>query len=177
MSRRSKAIFILAAGTILLMAMAGTFVFGGYRVNWTPSYPYGLWQIVPLDRSASVGDRVFICLHAGREVDLARERGYLPNGLCPSGSAPLIKTIVASAGQSVRIEDEVIVDGVPLANSRVVTRDGAGRPIEPWAGGVISTGDVFLFSDFVASYDSRYFGPVSATGILGLAQPVLTFAP
>jgi len=38
-------------------------------------------------------------------------------------------------------------------------------------------GTLFLHSDFVGSYDSRYFGPLPAEGTLGLAQEVLTFAP
>ncbi|MDX0760458.1 conjugal transfer protein TraF, partial [Sinorhizobium medicae] len=36
---------------------------------------------------------------------------------------------------------------------------------------------VFLHSRFAGSYDSRYFGPVPASGILGLAQEVLTYEP
>lgn len=176
-SRQDKAIFILAAGFVFLGALAGAFALGGYRVNFTLSYPRGLWQIVALDRPITVGDRVFICLPAGPEVDVALGRGYLLDGLCPSGVAPLIKTVVALAGQDVRVEGSVIVDGVPLPDSRVAARDGAGRPMRRWAGGTIPVDYVFVFSDFVASYDSRYFGPAPATGILGLARPVLTLAP
>ncbi|MFZ1812823.1 MAG: conjugal transfer protein TraF, partial [Rhizobiaceae bacterium] len=32
-------------------------------------------------------------------------------------------------------------------------------------------------SDFAGSYDSRYFGPIPGTGLLGRARPVLTFDP
>ncbi|WP_404406873.1 conjugative transfer signal peptidase TraF [Pelagibacterium halotolerans] len=177
MTRRGRALAIIGAGVVMLAAMAGAFAFAGYRVNFTPSYPLGLWQIVPLDRPAGVGDRVFVCPPPGPVVDLARERGYLPGGLCPAGTAPLIKTIVAMPGQVVRIGTQVLIDGVPLENSRVLPCDGEGRLMTPWAGGEIPAGDVFLHSDFVASYDSRYFGPIPADGILGLAREILTLTP
>jgi len=45
----------------------------------------------------------------------------------------------------------------------------------PAPGGVVPSGYLFLHSSFASSYDSRYFGPVPATGLLGLARPVLTF--
>ena len=177
MTRRAKALATVGAGVVVLALLGGTFDLGGYRVNLTPSYPLGLWQVEPLDRTATVGDRVFICLPSGPAVELARERGYLPGGLCPAGAAPLIKTIVAMSGQVIRIDDQVVIDGIPLASSRVVWRDGEGRRMAPWTGGPVPAGEVFLHSDFAASYDSRYFGPVPTTGILGLAQEILTFTP
>ena len=56
-------------------------------------------------------------------------------------------------------------------------RDGAGRPLIPWPGGIVRVGQIFLYSPFAGSYDSRYFGPVPVAGILGLARPLLTFEP
>ncbi|RUW00077.1 conjugal transfer protein TraF, partial [Mesorhizobium sp. M1A.F.Ca.IN.022.05.2.1] len=38
-------------------------------------------------------------------------------------------------------------------------------------------GFLFLHSDFAGSYDSRYFGPIPASGLLGRARPLLTFQP
>jgi len=46
-----------------------------------------------------------------------------------------------------------------------------------YAGGTIPEGEVFLHSEFVGSYDSRYFGPLPSNGILGLAREILTFSP
>ena len=177
MTRRGRALAIIGAGAVLLGSMAAAFEWGGYRVNFTPSYPLGIWQIQALDRLAAVGDRVFICPPSGPAVDLARARFYLPRGLCPAGTAPLIKTVVALAGQSIRVEGQVIIDDVPLAASTVHAQDAEGRPMKPWMGGIVPLGEVFLHSDFVGSYDSRYFGPLPAAGILGLAREVLTFTP
>jgi conjugative transfer signal peptidase TraF len=109
-------------------------------------------------------------------MEEAAQRGYLRRGLCPGGYAPLIKTIVATAGQSVEVGHSVSIDHIPLARSVLVSLDGKGRSLAPYSGGVITDGFVFLHSDFVGSYDSRYFGPVPAAGIVGLAKEVLTIA-
>lgn len=177
MTRQRRALATIGTGVVLLGAMAAAFAWGGYRVNFTPSYPLGLWQIETLDRPVAIGDRVFICPPSGPAVDLARERFYLPRGPCPAGTAPLIKTVVALAGQSIRVDGQVIIDDVPLAASTVHALDAEGRPMKPWMGGVVPVGEVFLHSDFVGSYDSRYFGPIPADGILGLAREILTFTP
>ncbi|MCB1419113.1 MAG: S26 family signal peptidase, partial [Notoacmeibacter sp.] len=47
----------------------------------------------------------------------------------------------------------------------------------PAPGGVVPPDTVFLHSTLRGSYDSRYFGPILAAGILGLAKPVFTFTP
>ncbi|WP_127071452.1 conjugative transfer signal peptidase TraF [Pelagibacterium lentulum] len=177
MSGRRAALAVLGAGAIMLGALAAAFAYGGYRVNFTPSYAYGLWRIEPLDREVRAGDRIFICPPADTAAELALERGYLPRGLCPSGTGPLIKTVVALPGQSVEIDGQVIIDGEPLPFSRVLSADAEGRAMPVYAGGQIGEGVLFLHSDFVGSYDSRYFGPIPAEGVLGLAREVLTFAP
>ena len=177
MTGRRQALLVIGAGTVMLAAMAAFFGFGGYRVNFTPSYAYGLWKIEPLDREVLVGDRLFICLPRGQAARLGLERGYLVSGLCPSGTGPLIKTVVALPGQSIKIDGQLTIDGVPLANSSALKADAEGRTMPIHNGGVVTEGTVFLHSDFVGSYDSRYFGPIPAAGALGFAQGVLTYAP
>ncbi|ELT51216.1 conjugative transfer signal peptidase TraF [Brucella intermedia] len=177
MTSRRTAILTLGAGTVLLGGMAAAFAFGGYRVNFTPSYAYGLWRIEPLDREVRVGDRLFVCPPPGEAAEIALARGYLPRGLCPSGTGPLIKTVAALPGQSVEIAGQVIIDGEPLSNSSVLEADAEGRAMHIFGGGIVMDGTLYLHSDFVGSYDSRYFGPLPAEGTLGLAREVLTFAP
>jgi conjugative transfer signal peptidase TraF len=177
MTARRNALVILGAGAILLGGIASTFAFGGYRINFTPSYNLGLWQVVVLDREIRAGDRIFICPPNGAAVELALERHYLPRGLCASGSGPLIKTVVGTAGQSVEIDGQVFIDGRPLYSSRVLKTDAEGRAMPVYAGGTIPEGTVFLHSEFVGSYDSRYFGPLPVSGTLGLAREILTFSP
>jgi conjugative transfer signal peptidase TraF len=177
MTKRRTALAIIGAGAVLLGGMAAAFAFGGYRVNFTPSYAYGLWKIDPLDREVRVGDRLFVCPPAGDMARIGLERGYLPRGLCPSGTGPLIKTVAALPGQSIEVDGQVIIDGEPLASSAVLDEDAEGRAMPIHDGGVVMDGTLFLHSDFVGSYDSRYFGPIPAEGTLGLAREVLTYAP
>jgi conjugative transfer signal peptidase TraF len=156
---------------------AAAAIIGGYRINLTPSEPIGLWRIVALDRPSAPGDLVFICPPQTPTMALARERGYLRFGTCPGGVAPLIKTVIAIARQHVEIGTGVSIDGRRIAFSDLAERDGKRRPMTPWPGGVVPQKSVFLHSPFRGSYDSRYFGPLPASGILGLAQQVLTYVP
>lgn len=158
--------FILAAGGA-----------AGYRINMTASEPLGLWRIRPMERRVAVGDLVFICPPRTQVFSEARERGYLRRGLCPSSDAPLIKMVIATEGQRIEIGIAVSIDGLRIPQTTVARADGKGRLLHGDAGGNVPAGSVFLYSPFAASWDSRYFGPIPASGILGLAEEVLTYAP
>jgi conjugative transfer signal peptidase TraF len=96
--------------------------------------------------------------------------GYLPHGV------PLLKRIVALPGQSVcRDELTISVDGIEISAAR--ERDRRGRALPVWRGcRVIADGEVFLMNwDEPASLDSRYFGPIPASAIIGRAEPLWTF--
>ena len=149
----------------------------GIRINLTPSYPLGLWRIETLNRDVRVRDRVFVCPPPTDAFRQARERGYVRHGLCPGWLSPLIKTVVALPGQSVEIGWSVVIDGLALPQSTIQPRDGAGRELTPDPVGIVPPGTLFLYSTFRGSYDSRYFGPIPSKGVLGLAEPVLTFTP
>lgn len=177
MTKRRLPVAIVTIGAGLIAAVAGAGLFAGLRVNMTPSYPRGLWRITHLDRAPTVGDLVFICPPDNAVFERAFARGYIRRGLCAGGLSPLIKTIVAIGGERVEVGNHVSVDGRPLPASEVQQTDAAGRPLSPFAGGVIPAGELFVHSDFAASYDSRYFGPIPSSGALGLARPVLTFGP
>ncbi|CUX06719.1 Conjugal transfer protein traF [Agrobacterium fabacearum S56] len=174
--RRPVLLFMAGAGGVIA-ALAAVAYMGGFRLNLTPSEPLGLWRIMALQRPVEVGDLVFICPPPTASFEEARRRGYVRRGLCPGGFAPLIKTVVALSGQHVEIGANVTVDGKPLASSIVRASDGEGRPITPFETGIVPPKNLFLHSSIASSYDSRYFGPVPDTGLLGLARPVLTVDP
>lgn len=176
MSPRRVVAFMGIAGAGLL-AVSTTGWFAGLRINLTPSEPLGLWRIVETDRPIARDDLVFVCPPSTEVFVSAFKRGYIRRGLCPGGFAPLIKTIAALAGQRVAAGANVAIDGIPLAQSSIRASDGAGRALQQYAGGIIPPGFVFLFSPYETSYDSRYFGPVPETGVLGLARPLLVFDP
>ena len=176
--RRKKALLLgFATITMALLGAISVAWFGGYRVNLTPSEPLGLWRIVKLDRPVAAGDLIFICPPQTAAMWEARMRGYLRSGLCPAGVAPLIKSVVAVAGQRVDVGTSVSVNGRLVPSSTLAQRDAWGRQMTPFSGGIVPADYVFLHSAFAGSYDSRYFGPIPAAGILGMAQEVLTYAP
>lgn len=175
MRQKKVGMTVLAVGAGLLLSIVVAGCWAGLRLNLTPSFPLGIWRIEPLNRAATIGDRVFICPPDVPAFTLGMERGYLPPGLCPAGSGPLIKTIVAREGQDISIDTAVIIDGAPLPGSELRSADAQGRPLPKFPGGQVPAGSVFLHSDFGGSYDSRYFGPLPSDGILGLAHPVLVF--
>jgi conjugative transfer signal peptidase TraF len=149
----------------------------GFRINLTPSAPIGLWRILPLDRAARDGDVIFICPPVTDVMREARRRGYLRRGICTGGFAPLIKTIAAISGQVIAIDGSTRIDGKAIEHSQLMPQDGRGRWMQPYCGGVLPPGTVYLHSDFPGSYDSRYFGPLPVENILGLAREVWTYAP
>lgn len=177
MKNRRRVLTLLGISAAMVIGSASAAYLAGLRLNLTPSYPLGLWRIVPLDRAVGRGDLIFICPPSTPAFVTARERGYLRSGLCPGWLSPLIKTVVAMPGQRVEITETVTIDDAPLEHSDMRRNDGKGRPLDPFPGVVVPPGHLFLHSDFAGSYDSRYFGPIPDEGLLGLAQPVLTLAP
>ena len=177
MRDRRRIVTLLVAVSVAVATSVLVAAVFGLRLNTTPSEPLGLWRIVPLDRPAQVGDRLFVCLPRTAPFEEARRRGYLRFGLCPGWQGPLIKQVAARGGAHIAVGRSVTIDDVPLPNSTLRTRDGEGRALAPFVGGVVPMGAVFLHSGFEGSYDSRYFGPVPLAGVLGRAVPLFTFDP
>lgn len=175
--KRRGVIMLLSRSMVAIAGLITAAVVGGYRLNLTPSEPLGLWRIEKLNRPVEAGDLVFICSPPTAPFEEARLRGYLRRGLCAGGFAPLIKTVAALPGQHVKITDHVVIDGRALAASVVRKTDGEGRPVTQYLGGIVPPRHLYLHSSFASSYDSRYFGPVPDSGLLGLARPILTFDP
>ena len=101
---------------------------------------------------------------------LADERHYLPE------SVHALKRVVAGPGDQVcELNGHVTVNGHPLATAK--SHDGAGRPLLAWSGcQTLATEQLFLLnSENAASFDSRYFGPIDRTQIVGTAAPLWTW--
>lgn len=137
--------------------------------NPSDSVPVGWYRVQQLDlRAASlpVGSIVLARLPADAGV-LAAQRGYLP------AHVPLLKRVGAVAPQYVCIvAGRVRIDGVPVAAA--LPADRLGRPLPSWPHcRQLAEGELFLLSvTNPASFDSRYFGPVSVSAVIGVAHPV-----
>lgn len=133
--------------------------------NASDSVPVGWYRISPTN-SLAPGDLVLVRLPP--EVrSLAAHRGYLP------ANVPLLKTVAAMAPQKVCVQgSRVRIDGVVVV--RRMRWDRQGRVLPAWQACRRLIGDqlFLLSSNNPASFDSRYFGPVSIGAVIGRAQPL-----
>lgn len=133
--------------------------------NASASAPIGLYRLHH-DAPPAIGDMVAI-MPPPALARLMAERHYLPVG------TPLLKHVGALPGQNVcRRGASVTIDGKPVAIA--LPHDRRGGPLPVWHGcRTIGVGTLFLLNAPADSFDSRYFGALPASGLLGLAIPIL----
>ncbi len=170
---RRRARFVLAGlSTAGLAALAWAFCVSPLpRVIYNPSdsVAVGWYRVDPRAHGSAtphVGSLVLVPLSADVAA-LAARRRYLPLG------TPLLKPVAAVAPQRTCVAGGIVrIDGVPVAAT--LRADGMGRPLHAWSQcRRLRPGELFLLSTTnPASFDSRYFGPVRASNVLGIAHPV-----
>jgi conjugative transfer signal peptidase TraF len=170
MNRRYLVATVAAASLFGCAFVAVAWLAPAPRLLWnaSASAPIGLYRI-DADARPVAGDLVAIEPPAALGDWLA-QRGYLPLGV------PLLKRVAGVPGQRIcRTGVFVTIDGHGAA--RAVARDRLGRPLPTWLGcRIIGRGEFFLLNAPPDSLDSRYFGAISATGLIGVAQPIWTRA-
>jgi conjugative transfer signal peptidase TraF len=128
--------------------------------NASPSVPVGLYWII--QASPQIGDLAVLRLPPPIAT-LATRRGYLPR------SAYLLKPIAAVVGDRVcRFGTRIFVRD--RFAGRVLLVDSAGATMPAWHGcRILRTGQLFVLAADPASFDSRYFGPLDVTSMVGRA--------
>lgn len=175
-SRLRVRLVMVGASACGLAALAwASFVSPLPRLTYNPSdsVAVGWYRVDPFDYRAgslpsplSVDSIVLVPLPA-EAAALAAQRGYLPTRV------PLLKRVGAIAPQEVCIAGGIVrIDGVPSA--AVLRADRLGRPLPSWQQcRRLAPGELFLLSvTNPASFDSRYFGPVAASTVIGVAHPI-----
>jgi len=132
--------------------------------NASASIPIGLYWVEK--RSPRIGE-IAVLTPPSWAQRIAEERKYLPS------TAWLLKPVAASEGQVVcRFGRSIFIDGVPVA--RALSNDKNGRVMPVWKGcKVLKIGQLFVLSKRRVSFDSRYFGAVEATLVIGTARPLI----
>jgi conjugative transfer signal peptidase TraF len=121
-------------------------------------------------RSAISGDDLVLARLPDVARRLAADRRYLPPDV------PVLKHIAAVAGEIV-----CTGSGNVVINNRVAARglsmDRVGRSLPAWHGcRPLTEGEIFLLNDnVVASFDGRYFGPISSSAVIGRLLPLWTW--
>lgn len=138
-----------------------------YIWNASASVPIGLYRIEPV-HSLAVTELVAV-----RPPDLLGVfldlNGYLPAGI------PMLKRVLALPGQNVcRVGLTITVDGIDVGQAR--ERDHRNRPLPIWQGCRILGQDQLFLMNWQSedSLDSRYFGPLPASAVIGQAIPLWT---
>ena len=134
--------------------------------NLSASVPIGLYVIDP--GVPKLDDYVLIRLPP-LAAALASNRGYLPAGIS------LLKKVSANQGAvACRLGQRILLNGIAVARASRV--DLLRRPMPIWTGcRRLKAGELFLLGGGPDSFDSRYFGPVSATDVVGRATPIHTW--
>ena len=130
----------------------------GYRVNFTDSMPFGIYQIVP--GKPVKGDLVTFSL--GEEnpyFQISLDRHYL--GL--SKNSPLLKVLAGTDGDSIQVSDvgvSVNETLLPRSRQREVDRYGRTLPVLLHSA-IIPPAKGLVMSTYAEnSFDGRYFGLV-----------------
>lgn len=159
---------IMLTGYVALGALViPAFVRPAPRLIWnaSASVPVGLYAARPVT-ALKRGDLVA----AAPLEPLARmmaERRYLPL------RTPMLKHVAATSGQRIcRVGLYILVDGERVARAR--SRDRIGRPMPVWQGcRTLAADEVLLLNPAAeASFDGRYFGPVSTRSIRAVLSPL-----
>lgn len=169
MSRRPRSRFVASiAGAVIGVTLVAAVLPLPTLLLWnaSASAPIGLYRVNPLARPA-VGDIVAFAPPPALARFMA-QRHYLPLGV------PLLKHVAARGGSLIcRRGGTVTIDGRIIAVARA--SDSRSRPLPAWRGcRVLKLDELFLLNPAPDSFDSRYFGPVPASGLIGRAAPILT---
>lgn len=132
--------------------------------NASASAPIGLYRVQPV-RTLSPGELVLIMPPEPLAAFLAG-RSYLPEGV------PLLKHVAAVRGNTVcRRGAVVMVDGVIVASASAADR--IGRPLPSWHScHVLREREIFVLNTPADSLDSRYFGTLPISSVIGRAIPL-----
>ncbi len=167
----ARAVLALPVAGVLLAVILAL----GLHVNLSASAPRGLYRTVAGEPTR--GAWVVACVNPQRAA-LARARGYLGPGPCLGGVQPVLKRVIAIAGDVVEIGPEAVtVNGQRLPDSSTAASDSLGRDLQhvAWGRHVVGLDELWLVSTRVPNgWDSRYLGPFSTSQVWSVARPVWT---
>lgn len=159
-------ILLLAAMGLASLAAPSVAVRPAWLIwNASASVPLGLYW-VERPTVLEIGDLVAVMPPAPLAAFMVM-RGYI------GADVPLLKHVAGLPGQRLcRSGATITVDGVVLGEA--LPRDRLGRDLPDWQGcRLLQDGEIFLMNREVRdSLDGRYFGPLPADAVIGVARPI-----
>lgn len=166
-----RIVFIFAIFCISMLLLQKILI-----INTTASQPYGFY--LKTGKDAAKGDLVSVCVSHPYAKE-AFERGYISTGLCPGGFSPILKEVVAMAGDTIEIKEAgVFVNGQLVPNSAPLKMDGRNRPLPNLVGMVymLNKNEYFCLSSYSPkSFDGRYLGVMQKSDIQTVIKPLVTW--
>lgn len=161
--RRNPAV-LLALGALVAVAVTGAIIAPhgepAALLNFSPSEPPGLY----LRSTQAVGPGAIVAFRTPE-----RAFPYADRHMAYLHERPLLKAVAAGPGDRVCTDgDTLVINGVDRAP--IQRQDREGRALPRWSGcRALRADEVFVFSARVPnSFDSRYYGPVHRTSVLGV---------
>ncbi|KIE05259.1 hypothetical protein NF27_DT00330 [Candidatus Jidaibacter acanthamoeba] len=165
--------------SVAMVIILPVFILGllGYRFNFSPSMPIGIWKTDSTSQSILKGKVVLTCLpHQADIYNLVLKHNLLPKGLCDDGTAPLLKPVAAIGSdivvidnQFISVNDQVIINSTALEPNKFKVN----LPLLSEGKYIVNEDEVWLISKHhTHSLDSRYFGAIGKENIIAVMQPV-----
>jgi signal peptidase I len=159
---------VVTAAAALLVGLIRTFMFEPFSVPSSSMEP-----------TLQAGDRImvekaFFSWHDVHEGDIVVFT-HPSADRCGPGNDDLVKRVIALPGQTIySAGDTIYIDGLPLAEPYLPASDPLGPPIasrqDPYR---VPAGEFYVLGDNRSdSCDSRYWGPVQGSSIVGKAMVV-----
>jgi conjugative transfer signal peptidase TraF len=169
---RLRCSLALGVGTAAALGLVATQV----RLNTSASLPRGLYLLS--SHRPALADLILFCPPRWA-ANLAAARRYLPAGSCPGHVEPMGKILFASSGDLLELTPAgIAINDRPLPASQPRSFDSAGRPLAhyPYGRYTVTLGQFWVFAPHPRSFDSRYFGPVPASHVVGSLSPLWTLS-
>lgn len=151
-------------GAVTALTLVGVFAARPvFLLNTTPSEPLGLYIETP--GPVSTGRLVAFSAPAAAFPYADRRLGYLRH-------TTLLKAVAAGPGDFVcATSGRLRINGKERAP--IAVRDSFGLTLPRWTGcRRLGANELFVFSDRVPnSFDSRYFGPIDRSSVVGIYRP------
>src|SRR5262249_40450517 len=155
---RAHDLSMIPPGLVKALVVSGVIVVvscvlgaSGVRLNSSPSLPIGLYVV-----TSDPHTRLVEFCPEEPAASLGIGRGYRSRGNCPDGGTPLLKRIIATAGDLVQVSRSgLAVNGGMLPNTEPQSRDTRGRemPSVPDGTYTVAPGMIWVAS----SYHRRSF--------------------
>lgn len=169
--------FSLTIAAIALLSVLVAAIGYGFVFNCTHSAPFGLYKEIGSSPAIPHEPTPYAFFCPDNRWPFMRDQPNYrsPMWTCPDGYAPLIKPVVAWAGDTVQNSREgIAVNGHLIPNTLPIDHDSRGREIHPYPFGTyfVEPDHVWVVSSFSPrSFDSRYFGPIPIRCVRAWVRP------